>query len=101
MQRLVRSALGGPLWLVVGFLLAMAIGAGGSVGAKAVVPDYTGPHPRTPVDQIPPGGEMENFTLVGHNPLLDPEMGIPRSQNGGIAAVRDCAGCPSRDPGVD
>src|SRR5207302_9759991 len=42
------------------------------------------------VDQIPAGGEMRNFTLVGQNPLIDPVMGIPRSMNGGIAAVRDC-----------
>jgi hypothetical protein len=90
LQRLSRFGLSGPVWLIVGFLLASVVSAGGVVGAKAVVPDYTGPHPRTPVDQIPPGGEMQNFTLVGHNPLLDQQTGLPRGQNGGIAAVRDC-----------
>ena len=33
---------------------------------------------------------MRNFVLVGHNPLLDPRLGIPRGMNGGITAVRDC-----------
>jgi hypothetical protein len=51
---------------------------------------YAGVQPRTPVDQIPPGGEMRNFTLVGQNPFIDPVMGIPRSMNGGIAAAGDC-----------
>src|ERR1051326_1827258 len=93
--RLSRSALNrpavvGPACLALGFLLAVAIVSGGVVGAQTTLPGYTGPHPRTPVDQIPAGGEMQNFQLIGHNPLLDPEMGIARSQNGGIAAVRDC-----------
>ena len=93
--RLSRSALNrpavvGPTCLALGFLLAVAIVSGGVVGAQTTLPGYTGPHPRTPVDQIPAGGEMQNFQLIGHNPLLDPEMGIARSQNGGIAAVRDC-----------
>lgn len=59
---------------------------------------------RTPeVADIPPGGLARNFTLVGHNPLLDsnqgtssfnqyfdPPLGIPRGSNGDITAAGDC-----------
>jgi len=52
---------------------------------------------------IPLGGLTRNFTLVGHNPLLDsdqgtsnfdryinPPMGIPRGSNGDITAAGNC-----------
>src|SRR5689334_13257201 len=52
---------------------------------------YAGVQSRTPVDQIPAGGQMRNFTLVGQNAFVDPVMGIPRGMNGGIAAAGECA----------
>jgi len=59
---------------------------------------------RTPeTAAIPPAGLASNFTVVGHNPLLDsdqgtssfdpyinPPMGIPRGSNGDITAAGDC-----------
>ena len=51
---------------------------------------YSGVQPRTPIDKIPAGGQMKNFTLVATNPLLDPKFNLPRGANGGITAVRDC-----------
>lgn len=51
---------------------------------------YTGSKSRTPLDKIPTGGEMKNFTLVGSNALIDSKFNIPRGMNGGITAIRDC-----------
>jgi hypothetical protein len=53
-------------------------------------PAYSGLQPRTPIDKIPAGGQMRNFTLVANNPLTDARFNIPRGQNGGMAAIRDC-----------
>lgn len=61
-----------------------------TVGVVRAQDQYRGVQPRTPLAQIPDGGHMRNFTLVGRNPLLDPQLGIPRGMNGGITAVRDC-----------
>src|SRR6185503_11617737 len=69
---------------------AALVAAAGTAGAQPAAQSYSGVQPRTPVDQIPAGGEMRNFTLVGQNPLIDSEMGIPRSMNGGIAAAGQC-----------
>ncbi len=76
-----RLLLGGVL-AVLAFLATL--------GLATAQGEYRGVQPRTPLDQIPAGGHMRNFTLVGHNPLLDPQLGIPRGMNGGITAVRDC-----------
>jgi hypothetical protein len=76
--------------LAIPFLVAAALLVTGSAGAQTTPSPATGPHPRTPVDQIPAGGEMQGFTLVGHNALIDTATGLPRGQNGGITAVRDC-----------
>ncbi len=51
---------------------------------------YTGVAPRTPLDKISGNGDLKNFTLVGQNPLIDPQFNLPRGMNGGITAVRDC-----------
>src|SRR2546425_1644043 len=51
---------------------------------------YSGVQARTPIDKIPAGGQMKNFTLVATNPLVDPKFNLPRGANGGITAVRDC-----------
>ncbi|TMF64560.1 MAG: hypothetical protein E6H88_08805 [Chloroflexi bacterium] len=51
---------------------------------------YNGPQPRTPVKDIPASGQLKNFELIANNPLLDPKYNLPRGQNGGITAIRDC-----------
>src|SRR2546426_10698091 len=51
---------------------------------------YTGVQPRTAIDKIPAGGQLKNFTLVGQNPLVESKYNLPRGQNGGITAIRDC-----------
>lgn len=61
-----------------------------AIGVVRAQEGYRGVQPRTPLNQIPDGGHMRNFIVVGHNPLLDPQLGIPRGMNGGITAVRDC-----------
>jgi len=76
-------------WLFVG-VLAFLIFLVPVWVARAQGEGYRGVQPRTPLSQIPDGGHMRNFTLVGRNPLLDPQLGIPRGHNGGITAVRDC-----------
>ena len=73
-------------WVLAAVVLTAAL----PVGAGAQPAPYNGVQPRTPVDQIPAGGQMRNFTLIGQNPLIDPQMGIPRSMNGGMAAAKDC-----------
>ncbi len=85
-QSIVRSSRG---WLALRLLalIGLIFATGGVAGAQQA---YTGVQPRTPLADIPPGGQMRNFTLVGQNPLIDPVLGIPRGMNGGIAAVRDC-----------
>src|SRR2546428_4029748 len=43
---------------------------------------YSGVQSRTPIDKIPAGGQMKNFTLVATNPLLDPKFNLPPGANG-------------------
>jgi hypothetical protein len=52
------------------------------------------PPPKPPLSAIPPQGLGKNFTLVGHNRLLDDDlipglrpMGIPRGGNGNLAVA--------------
>jgi hypothetical protein len=67
--------------------LAMLIVAACSTPAPEA---YTGAQPRTPIDKIPTGGQMKNFTLVANNPLIDPKFNLPRGANGGMTTVNDC-----------
>ena len=67
-------------------LLVLIVSACAQGGPQA----YNGVQARTPVDKIPSGGQMKNFTLVGQNPLVDPKLNVPRGMNGGITAIRDC-----------
>ena len=84
-----RGDLRGVFVLMAAVSVAALVVGTGTVDAQQAG-SYNGVQPRTPVVQIPAGGEMRNFTLVGQNPLIDPQMGIPRSMNGGIAAKDNC-----------
>src|SRR2546422_8249786 len=67
-------------------LLVLIVSACAQGGPQA----YNGVQARTPVDKIPSGGQIKNFTLVGQNPLVDPKLNVPRGMNCGITAIRDC-----------
>ena len=58
--------------------------------AQASPSTYVGIQARTPIDKIPAGGEMKNFTLVATNPLIESKFNLPRGSNGGMSAIRDC-----------
>src|SRR3989442_14898056 len=60
---------------------------------------YSGVQARTPIDKIPAGGQMKNFTLVATNPLLDPKFNLPRGANGGITPVKGCLYVGSKHAG--
>src|SRR3989442_2656355 len=66
-------------------LLVLIVSACAQGGPQA----YNGVQARTPVDKIPSGGQMKNFTLLGQNPLGEPKLNVPRGMNGGDNPVRD------------
>src|SRR2546422_9623691 len=72
------------------YTLAPLIVLLGSAWTQGGPQAYNGVQARTPVDKIPNGGQMKNFTLVGQNPLIDSKFNVPRGMNGGITAIRDC-----------
>jgi hypothetical protein len=71
-------------------LIPLALLIASSCTQATAPTSYNGVQPRTPLDKIPAGGDMKNFTLVGQNPLLDSKFNLPRGMNGGVTAVRDC-----------
>src|SRR5438128_10449185 len=87
--------------MLVPILLCLAL-PGRPEGPKET--PATTPTPET--EEIPNHGILQNFEVVGHNPLLDgdrgtfrdaafdayinPPLGIPRGSNGDITAAGDC-----------
>src|SRR5207245_9327098 len=69
-------------WLRLAWLVVSA--------CNEAAPGYNGVQSRTAGAKIPAGGGMNNFQVVAHNPLTDSKFNIPRGQNGGITAIRDC-----------
>lgn len=69
---------------------------GGSNGGGAGAPTGSAATPTPHVDDIPSGGEGENFELVGHAPLhdehqfVDETFDVPRGANGDITVAGDC-----------
>ncbi len=67
-------------------------GNGGGGGGDGGV----SPAPTPAVEDIPEGGQGENFSLVAHNPLMDNHQyveetyDVPRGSNGDIAIAGDC-----------
>lgn len=55
------------------------------------------PVDRPRLEDIPGRGIGRNFQLIGHNPLIDPDFGIPRGGNGNsIGIAGNCAYISSR-----